>query len=151
MAKSQTAASLIGHQQASSCSRCTPSALWEEEHQKVYLLYSETGSQSLASGKQNWGIALRRSSASRICLVGLSSCRGAKIEVQSVIVRASSTAPLSSVERVNNELWRAKAHQLVPYWCFEKRGTTPGQSYRCKYNRNRHCFFVVVVFFLVFF
>lgn len=40
-----------------------------------HLLYSDTGSQSLASGKQNWGMALSRSSASRICLVGRSSCR----------------------------------------------------------------------------
>lgn len=42
---------------------------------REYLLYSDTGSQSLASGKQNWGMALSRSSASRICLVGRSSCK----------------------------------------------------------------------------
>lgn len=40
-----------------------------------HLVYSDTGSQSLASGKQNWGMALSLSSASRICLVGRSSCR----------------------------------------------------------------------------
>ena len=40
-----------------------------------HLLYSDTGSQSLASGKQNWGMALSLSSASRICLVGRSSCK----------------------------------------------------------------------------
>lgn len=42
---------------------------------RPHLLYSDTGSQSLASGKQNWGMALSLSSASRICLVGRSSCR----------------------------------------------------------------------------
>lgn len=40
----------------------------------IYLLYSDTGFQSLASGKQNCGMALRRCSASLTCLVGLSSC-----------------------------------------------------------------------------
>lgn len=41
-----------------------------------YLLYSDTGLQSLASGKQNCGIALSLCSASLICLVSLSNCEG---------------------------------------------------------------------------
>lgn len=46
-----------------------------KSYAQSYLLYSETGLQSFASGKQNWGMALSLCSASLICLVGLSSCK----------------------------------------------------------------------------
>lgn len=56
------------------------SSLLELDQVRSHLLYSDTGSQSLASGKQNWGIALSLSSASRICLVGRSSCQEEEYE-----------------------------------------------------------------------
>lgn len=52
-----------------------PPSCLQPDQARSHLLYSDTGSQSLASGKQNWGMALSLSSASRICLVGRSSCR----------------------------------------------------------------------------